>query len=195
MADNSAPFEIIAAPFTLWLAPVGTAFPELAADPAADWVKVGTSGDLNYTEEGVKVQHSQSVEVWRALGSTGPRKAFRSNEDLKVSLTLADLSLEQYAIALNHNTVTEDAGQRSIGLSRGLIVAQRALLVRGVSPYEDGVAQFEVPVAVQTGSPEVVGRKNEPASLALEWTALEDPDATSDDERFGRLVAEDASVT
>ncbi len=37
-----------------------------------------------------------------------------------------------------------------------MTVAQRALLVRGASPYEDGVAQFEVPVVVQTGSPEVV---------------------------------------
>lgn len=200
--DNSAPFEIIAAPFTLYLAPVGTAFPAVDVAPGGAWVKVGTSGDRNYTEDGVTVQHSQTIEQFRAAGSTGPIKAFRTEEALLISMVLADVSLEQYALALNHNAITTTAagagvpGTKKAGLSRGAFVAQRALLVRGVSPYGDAMdMQYEVPKAFQSGSPEAVYRKGEPAALALEFTALEDPGAASTAERFGRLVAQTAPAS
>lgn len=197
----STPYEVVAQPFTLWVAPVATAFPDTDESPSGSWTKVGTSGDLNYSEDGVTVTHSQSVELWRALGSTGPRKAFRGEEELRIALTLVDVSLEQYKNALNYNTVTDTAasagepGYRKIGLSRGLAVNQRALLIRGGdgSPYGDSFTmQYEIPIAVEAGEPEVVYNKTEPAGLALEFVALEDPSAGSDDERFGRLVAQDA---
>lgn len=200
--SNSKPFEIIAQPFTMWIAPVATVFPAIDAAPPGPWVKVGTSGDLNYTEDGVTVQHGQSLELWRALGSVGPRKAFRTEEDLRLSFVLADLSLEQYALALNYNAVTTSApasgvaGKKTIGLSRGLAVPQRALLLRGTaaSPYGEGWnAQYEVPIAVQVSEPEVVFTKGEPAGLQLEWVALEDIAAASADQRFGRLVAQNAA--
>lgn len=197
----STPYEVVAQPFTLWVAPVATAFPDTDESPSGSWTKVGTSGDLNYSEDGVTVTHSQSVELWRALGSTGPRKAFRGEEELRIALTLVDVSLEQYKNALNYNSVSDTAagagtpGERKIGLSRGLAVNQRALLIRGGdgSPYGDSfVMQYEIPIAVEAGEPEVVFNKTEPAGLALEFVALEDPLANSDDERFGRLVAQDA---
>ena len=189
------PFEIIAAPVTLWWAPVGEPFPAIDAAPAGSWVKVGTAGDRNYTTEGVTVQHTDNVEFWRALGSTGPIKAFRTSEDLMIRITLADLTLEQYALALNHNPITEVGNERKTGLSRGFIVEQRALLLRGPSPYDDQLnLQYEIPTAVQTGSPEVVFQNGTPAALALQWTALEDPDAVSTDELFGRLVADDGQT-
>jgi len=108
-----------------------------------------------------------------------------------------DLTLEQYAQVLNGNTITTvpadtgEAGYKKIGLSRGLEVTQYALLIRGAkaSAYmEDGMAQYEVPIAVQVGEPEVVYVKGTPAGLNLEFQALEDPDAASEDERFGRLI-------
>lgn len=200
MPENSAPFEIIAAPFELYVAPVGSAFPAVDEVPdSSDWTLVGTSGDLNYTEDGVTVEHTQTLTYFRSLGSTGARKATRTEEEQKISLVLADLTPEQYALALNGNIVTPtDAapgvpGSKKIGLTRGTTVRQYALLLRGPSPYmEDGVAQYEVPVAVQSGNPKPVFRKgvDQPADLALEFMALEDPDAASADERFGRLVAQ-----
>jgi len=195
------PFEIVAQPFSLYVAAVGTAFPAIDEDPGAGWTLVGTSGDLNYTEDGVTVSHAQTVELWRALGSTGPRKAFRTEEEQHVSLMLADISLEQYKIAMNFNEVTTTppgvgtAGYKSLGLSRGLEVAQRALLVRGTgaSAYGSGWnAQYEIPRAVDVAEPEVVFVKGEPAGLALEFATLEDLDASSADERFGRLIMQNA---
>lgn len=199
---SEQPFEIVAQPFEVWVAPVGETFPLIDVTPAGSWVKVGTSGDLNYSEDGVKVAHSQSTELWRALGSTGPRKAFRTEEELHLSLSLADLTLEAYALAMNYNTVSSEAagvgtaGYKTLGLSRGLGVAQRALLVRGdgASPYGTGWnTQYEVPIVVQVAEPEVVFVKGEPAMLALEFVALEDPDAATEDERFGRLITQNTA--
>lgn len=203
MAVNSAPYEIVAQPFELWVAPVGTAFTLIDEDPESPWTKVGTSGALNYTEKkGVSVTQKQTVDLWRALGSTGPRKAFRTEEEFRVSLELADLTLEQYALALNHNTVTTQAagaaaGYKKIGLSRGLNVIQKALLIRGAaaSPYgPDWNAQFEVPIAVQVGSPSISFVKGAPAGIELEWAALEDASASDETERFGRLVVQNTNT-
>jgi hypothetical protein len=90
-----------------------------------------------------------------------------------------------------------EAGYKKIGLSRGFSIKTVQLLVRGPSPeMPDGVAQYEIPRCMQTGSPEVVYKKGTPAGLALEWTALVDADAQDESERFGRLLIQtDAAVS
>ncbi|PYE86914.1 hypothetical protein [Phyllobacterium leguminum] len=191
-----APFEIIAAPFTAYYAPLGTAFPVISAAPAADWTKIGTSGDKNYDEEGVTVQHTQDINKVRSLGSTGPIKAFRREEDLIISFTVWDVSLENYRLALNQNEVSTTAagvgtaGTRSVQFYKGEQVATMALLLRShVSPYGDGMnMQYEVPYCFMSGNPEPAYRKGEPAGMALEFTALRDPAAVTDAASFGRLL-------
>ena len=66
--ENDAPFEIIAAPAKIWIAPVGTAFPVIDVVPNQDWTLLGKAGDKNISEDGVTISHPQSVEVLRALG-------------------------------------------------------------------------------------------------------------------------------
>ncbi len=195
------PYEIVSGPLTLWLAPVGTAFPAIDAAPAAGWIKVGTDGDKNYSDSGVTVTHSQTVNKVRPAGSVGARKALRADEDLMFALVLWDLTLEQYAAALGDLEIATTAagvgtaGFKQIGLSRGEEVATHALLARGVSPYDAALAaQFEVPRCYQSGSPSPVFNKGVPAGLALQFDALEDPDAASAGERFGRLIAQTAAA-
>lgn len=196
------PFEIVAHPFTLYLAPVGTAFPLIDAAPAVDWVMVGTSGDLDYEEKGVTAAHSQNVNLVRSAGSTGPRKAFRTEEGLVIGLSLMDISLEQYALALNSNTVATTAagvaaaGFKALSMYRGTEVALMSLLARGdASAYGAGwKSQYEVPVCFQSADAEPVFTKGEVAMLALEFTALEDPDAATPDARFGRIVMQHAAA-
>lgn len=189
-----APYEILAGPLTLFLAPVGTAFPLLTAAPAAGWFKVGTSGDANYDESGVTVSHVEKLESARTAGTTGPRKAWRTEEDLMIGVTMLDVSLEQYALALNGNAVKTVAaavgqpGAKTIGLSQGQDVTAYALLARGSSAYADGLpAQYEVPRCYQSANPKPVFKKGTPAGIELEFTALEDLAATAISERFGRL--------
>jgi hypothetical protein len=197
---NAVPREVIAAPYTLWFADVGAIFPTLDEDPDPDdWTKVGTSGALNYDDgAGVTVAHPQSLNYWRSHGDAGSRKVFRQDEDFKCRIVLADMTLEQYALALNNNAVTTvnagvgTSGYKSIGLSRGFGVATMALLVRGAaSAYlEQGISQYQIWRASQSGTPEVVFKKADPAGLALEWTALVDPEQAATDPTwaFGKLL-------
>lgn len=191
------PYEILAGPYTLWLAPVGTIFPILTAAPAVAWVKVGTNGDANYDEDGVTVSHVTKQENARPAGRTGPVKAWTTEEDLMVALKLWDVSLEQYATALNKAAITTVAagvgvpGTKKIGLSQGAEITLYALLVRGLSPYGDNfVAQYEVPRCYQSGNAKPVYKKGKPATLDLEFTALEDLGAAAAVERFGRLISQ-----
>ncbi len=189
------PYEIVGAPLTLWLAPVGTAFPLVNAAPAGAWVKIGTNGTRNQSEEGVTVRHMQSLSKVRPGGALGAVKAFRTEEDLSFSMTLWDITLEQYKLALNAATVTTTAagagtaGFKTMGLSRGLAVTEHALLARGVSPYDEVMtAQYQVPRCYNSDSPEVAYRKGVPAGLRLTFEALEDLGAASDALRFGSMV-------
>lgn len=191
------PYEIVAHPFTVYWAPVGESFPAIDAAPAGNWKKVGTSGNRNYAE-GVTVLHPQTIELVRPGGSTGPVKALRTEEGLIVRFTLWDMLLEQYKMALNSNAVSTTAagsgtaGYKEVPTYRGLDVSTLALLVRGdASPEGAGwKTQYEIPVCFENGSPEPVFQKGAPAGLALEFMALEDPDAASASARFGRLVVQ-----
>lgn len=190
------PYEIVGAPITLWLAPIGTAFPLIDEEPdSGDWQIIGTHGTRNQSEDGVTATHSQTLTVARPGGTTGPVKAFRSEEDLKLSLTIWDITLEQYRIALNGNVLATTAaaagaaGFKKLGLSQGFNVTEYALLARGLSPYDEKMnAQYQVPRVYQSGNPAVAYKKGVPAGLALEFTALEDLGAVSDDFRFGSMV-------
>jgi hypothetical protein len=197
----SAPFEIIAAPFTVYLAPRGEAFPDVDDSPSGTWFKLGSSGAKNYGEEGVTVGHSQTLEQFRTLGSTGPVKAFRTEEGLTIGLMLHDLSLEQYRRALNDLSVETTAassgvpGSKALPLLRGSTVAEYALVLRGdVSPAGEGFAmQYQVPRVFVSSEPEVLFTKGEPAGLSIEFTAIEDQNA-SQGEEFGKLVIQTADA-
>lgn len=183
------PFEIIAGPANVWLAPVGTAFPAVNAQPASPWVYLGR------TQGGVSVAHEQSIEYVTLDQDTAPLKAFRSEENLRISFSLAEVTLERYAKVLNDVSVTQVAGPPSIRhmqLYRGADVAEFAMLVRGPSPYGNFNLQYEVRRVVQSGEPEPSFTRDDILVLETEWTALVDPTATNPSEKFGRLVAQDA---
>lgn len=196
----SAPYEILATPFEVWLAPVGEAFPALDDEsPGGNWELLGVNGADNQGDEGVTVEHQQTINVFRGGKSTAPLKAWRTEEGLRIAFLLHDVTLETYAKAINDQTVTQDSpgsqsiGTREIPLHQGGQVAVYALLARGEnSPYgDDMAAQYEVPKVYQSGNPTPVYRKGQPAGLAFEFMALADLDAASEEERFGRLVVQD----
>jgi len=194
------PYEIIAGPINAWVAPVGEAVPEVDTEPAGNWTKLGTSGSENITEDGVTVTHSQEISKFFGLGATGPKKAWRTQEGLAISFTLADLTMEMYAKILNDNTVTQVAagtgtpGHKDVNLAQGREVAVFALLCRGVSPYGDAFnMQYEVPKVHQATNPAPVYVKGEAAGLAISFEALWD-DTQSDGEEFGKIVAQDAAA-
>jgi hypothetical protein len=195
------PYEIIMAPYEVWLAPIGEAFPDVDETPGGNWELLGTNGVKNYSEDGVTVTHEQTLEAHRTLGTTGPVKVKRTEESLMVELILEDLSMEHYAKVLNDVVVTDTPaasgtpGHRDITLRQGSEVATFAALVRGPSPYADNMAaQYQIPRVYQGANPAPVFTKGEAAGLQAQFIALEDPNASTDEERFGKLVAQDAAA-
>jgi len=179
----STVLEVVAAPYTLYLAPVDTEFPTLDEVPHSSdgWIMVGTSGDLNYNDKGVTVTHDQKISEFIPAGGTAARKAWRTEEHLTIDLELVDLSPAQYALILNDAAVTQHAagvghvGYDEFPLLQGLTVANFALVARGLSPLLDGgISQYQVPIVYQAASPAPVGTKGTPAFLAVQFAALAD---------------------
>jgi hypothetical protein len=189
----TSPFEIIAGPATVYLAPTGTAFPLIDAAPSGSWSQLGK------TEGGVTVTYDYDIELLMVDQNSGPQKAIRTEEHLIVAFSLAELSLEQYAKALNNATVTDTppgggtAGFRFFKTRQGFDVALFAMLVRGPSPYMNAFMQYEIPVVCQTGAPTISFVRDDKSVLELEWEAIEDRAAATDADRFGVLRAQDAA--
>jgi hypothetical protein len=174
------PYEIVCAPYTVYQAPTTTSFPKLQTTPAAPWVLWGTSGNKNYTDDGVAINHGQTVNTFTPAGSTMPRKAWRTEEMLTVTFTLADVSPSAYAMALDNAAIstvtatTSVAGDQHFELMRGISVKMNAVLVKGISSVDESLAaQYEIVAAYQSGSPAPTYSKQNPAELAIELTAFE----------------------
>jgi hypothetical protein len=187
----TAPFDIIAGPAEVWIAPAAEAFPDADAVPAGNWVNLGR------TEGGITVTHNESIELLRVDQASGPVKAIRSEESLVIEFSLAELELEDYARILNDVTVTDAGDNRWLPLRLGFDVVQRALLIRGPTPYVAAPSatipglQYELPIVVQTGSPTISFTRDDKSVLESEWNVIEDPAAATVGERFGRLRAMD----
>lgn len=190
---NNQPYEIISGPFTIYIAPTGTTFPAINAVPTGAWLLLGAGGDKNISEDGVTISPSHKLTYVRMSGSTGPRKAYRTEEDLKIAFKLADARLEMLSKVFNGNTVTSvaaasgAAGYKHMEIQRGLSVTEYALLARGQSP--EGVSwnlQLEAPKVIASSEPIIIAKKGVPVEVAFEFMALEDD--TFAYGPFGRLV-------
>jgi len=186
----TTPYDIIAGPADVWLsADLTASFPAVnAAEGAFDseWVKLGM------TDGGVKVKHTQSIDLIRADQRTGPVKAIRSEEGLEIAFNIEELTLEHWAYALNGNAITTAStpNRSTLKMYQGLDVTQFMVLVRGPSPYMNAFLQYNVPVVVQTDEPEAEYKRDGQAVLAFKFVALEDPNAATSADRFGSIIAQ-----
>ena len=187
------PFEIIVDPFDVYVAAVGTSFPLVDGSLSA-WTQLGTSGSKSFTEDGVVVTHSQTIDYHRSYGDTAPVKATRSSEDCTVAFTLMDLTIDHYN-RIWENTVTSTAqssgvaGIKDINVKKGLDVGVVAMIIRGASPYGDSWnTQYQIPKVVQSGSPSVTYSKSAPAGLSLEYTVISDLTASPASISMGKIV-------
>lgn len=177
----SVPMEVIAAPLTVYVAPAGTTAPDVdvSIDISvidASWTKLGTSGTKNYSEKGVVVTHDQTIVTWKPAGSTGARKAFRTEEFVTIEVELVDLTIEQYAITLNNATVDVSALFSSVQLQQGPTVATFAIAAIGLSPVNESLnAMYYSPLVFQAENPApAYAAAGVPAMLACKFQTLED---------------------
>jgi hypothetical protein len=191
------PFEVIAAPYTIYIAPIATAQPDVSQVPPVAWKKLGTSGNLNYDDSGVTITHDQTVVEWTPVGLTAPRKAFRTEEHVIVEFNLIDMTAAQYAYILNNATVATVVagvmigGASKVPLLQGPDVAQWALLARSDQSAAGPAwnSQYYIPVVFQNAAPAPVYKKGDPAGLKCEFRALYD--ATNG---FGQYVSQTATA-
>jgi hypothetical protein len=194
---HAAPYEVVMGPAEIWIAPVGTAFPLVDAEPTGPWEKVGTNGNKNYTEDGVTVSIAKSTATFSGLGSMGPVKAVISVVGWMCSVGVADITPALLSLLMNSNTVTEVAagGEAGYHVIDGLVdpqVTNVALLVRGPSPLAaTGYGQFEVVKAFESSeSSDLLYVKSGAATTAnLRFTAMEDIAAESGENAFYRFRA------
>ncbi len=129
------PFEIMAVPFDVYLAPAGTAKPDIDADLSSipAWLLLGQRGADEYDETGITVTHTQAQNLYRGLRGTGPVKAFRTSEELSLGFILNDLTVESYAKVVNDAVVDSSSGNsKAVALHQGAQVSTFALLA--ISP-------------------------------------------------------------
>ncbi len=190
--------EIIMAPFDVYWAPVGEAFPVVEVAPVGNWLVLGTSLAERTNEDGVTVTMEADYEEFRAAGTSSPIEASRTSESLMVNLILHDMQPEMLRLVLNQNAVTSVAagggfaGFDHIDLERGPgKVNEIALLVRGTSPqFATGNSQFEVPRCYVSSSPELVFTKGVATGIEMTFNALRDAASPF----TGRFVSQDAAV-
>ena len=78
------PAEIITAPYTIWTAPYGTAFPAPPQAPGAGWQLLGKRGARSYSEDGVAVQHLRQFSTSQPAGTMGAAFGFTTMGGLRV---------------------------------------------------------------------------------------------------------------
>lgn len=178
----TAPFEIIVGPAEVYLAPVGTTFPDVDEAPSGAWDLVGTLGSENYSEAGVLVRFPRTMVDIRVLGSTTPRKHVITETGFEVEFEVIDATAEQLVLGygVDPDDITDTAagvgtpGDRAFDLPTSPIPFQRAVLVRvNQSPYmADGKTQFEIPAANQGGNADGGFMKGDPFQIKHIWSAV-----------------------
>lgn len=186
-------YSILTGVGRLYIAPVGTAFPALTAAPSGSW------RDLGDTQDGLEVEFSDKIEKTRTDQRTGAVKAVRTEEDCMVKTKFAEATLENLGDAIGADVTDTPPGAGTIGtraiyLHRGATVEEYAVLVRGSSPYYGGNAQYEIPRAIFGKVDALKYDKGKNVGIPVTFEALEDWNAATEAERFGRVIAQDAAA-
>ena len=188
------PVDILVGVGRLYIAEAGTAKPALGSAPGVSWRELGE------TKDGVKIVKSQNIEAFSSDQRTGKVKAVRTEEGLTVETNLLENTLENYADVINSTVTTTDPGSGTIGtksvkLHSGSIVDTYALLFRGESPYVVGApGQFYVPIGYMDDDVEMEFIKDGETLIPVKYEALEDPDAATEDDRFGVVEYQHAAA-
>lgn len=197
------PFEIVMSPAEVYLALEGETPPAINAVPGGNWILLGTAGNRNQSTAGVKLIGTSAYAKHSTAGATGNVKAVRTAEEVSVEVVIEDLTAEVFSKKMNLAGVREVAaasgvaGYKSFGGRMGFDVQTWSLLLRiPASPYGDGMnSQCYIPKCIEEGQLEMVfDGEGTAAGLSFKFSALEDPNAASDSERFFIWTAQTAAA-
>jgi hypothetical protein len=196
------PFEIMGGLADIYITLEGEIPPAVNAAPGGNWVLLGLAGRRDQSTAGVKFSHNETMKFHSTAGATGDVKAFRTREEAFLEVVIEDLTAETYAKAMNLAGIREVAaasgvaGYKSFGGKQGFDVQTWSVLARleGISPYGDGLnSQWLFPKCVENGQIAMTfDSEGTVACLNFKYSVLEDPNASSEAERFYIYTAQTA---
>jgi len=188
-------YELLSGAGTLYIAPIGEAFPDVDAVPAGNWEALGA------TKDGVTVTYDEDIAEITVDQETGVVKAIRTSESLKIEANLAQGTLENLGYVLGQTPSTTAPGAAQIGTVeipsyKGAVVQEYAFLFRADSPYGAAYpAQYELPRGYFGGTVGLEYKKDDTVVVPCAFMALVDLTAATDADKFGKLIAQNAAAT
>ena len=188
---NNLPYEIIVGVGHVYLAPVGTAFPDTDETPGAYWLDLGCTDD-----DGVTVSHIREYDEHFKGCSPQVQKVTLNSARDEIAFNLAEITPQRYARLLDDAAVVAVAaasgtpGTQYFRIAPNSTPAQYACLIRGASPLSDADAQYEYARVSVSDTVEVQYSKADASTLSVKLSAFEDLEYPR---RFGTYRAQ-ASV-
>ncbi len=188
--SNALPYEIIVGVGRVYLAPVGTTFPDVDETPGVAWSDLGCTDD-----DGVTVTHMRAYNEHFKGCSALVQKLTLDTAGEEITFNLAEITPARYAKLLDDAAVVAVAaaagtpGTQYFRLAPSNTPAQYACLIRGASPLMDGDAQYEYARVSIADDVEVQYSKADASVLAVKLAAFEDTDNPG---RFGTYRAQAA---
>lgn len=160
----TAPFKVMAAPRSIYIAKAGAADPGLDAYPsAATWSLFADTTAI--MEGGVKTSLKPEYLQHYTDGSISLRKVWRSKQEITMEFTIDETGLDNLALILDNNLIPVAAGTGTVGyvktaFQQGRDVMTHAFYFLGESTrYAGGRAYYYVPSAYFAQTTEIVDSK------------------------------------
>jgi hypothetical protein len=185
---NNLPYEIIVGVGRVYLAPVGTTFPDTDEPAGTAWTDLGCTDD-----DGVTVSHIREYDEHFKGCSPMVQKVTLNTARDEIAFNLAEITPTRYAKLLDDAAVTAVAaasgtpGTQYFRVAPNSTPAQYACLIRGASPLSDAEAQYEYARVSISDTVEVQYSKSDASVLSVKLTAFEDIDNPG---RFGTYRAQ-----
>lgn len=161
--------EVLVGPGTLWSAPLGEAFVDVDVAPAGNWV------DIGYSSEGWAFGADFTFEDVPVAEEVDPIFVLKTAQELRISGSVAQPSLENIQIAMGGGTVVNDPGPPDIDTytppaADAFVPLALFLRVDGTDGF---VRDFHIQSAINTGAFEMQHAKAPDLTLiALEFRLL-----------------------
>ena len=165
--------EVLVGTGTLYIAPVGTAYPTDPTDtPAAAWI------DPGYSDGGWAFIVDRTFEDVEVAEEVDPLRDLKTAQAISMRGAFAQASLENFVIAFGGGSIADDTpsvGFRTYTPPASAAFTERAVLFRTEAPPGDGTnfRDIQMPRTVATGAVEVSHAKAPQKQLvAVEFRLL-----------------------
>lgn len=165
---------VVAGDGRVYVAPVGTAFPDFGDAPAAPWVELGY-----FTNDGVTVKVGRETKDIEAFQSLEPIRVIVTKRPVDVSFKLMQTNAPQVELALGGGTFAEEGTSNVYRYtpSDPSFVDERAVLVE----IEDGddTYRVELPRCLNKAGVEFSFKREEEVMFPIELSVLKPASGSS----------------